>query len=176
MGRGLVITLIYFSNQIPVLTKYANMQMYELTFQITSKKIYLCIHSRCIMIINTLKTYFYENCSKQHGENWSCILLYSMWHTIAFKCFSQNVWADNNHPLGTFVYQTLNQTDFDFFNRNYPYSPRFQLGIGKPNISEANATSGYWDVSMQDLFKSKGNQDFTKQKHCGVFPYQKGRY
>lgn len=87
--------------------------------------------------------------------------------TIALKCFSQNVWADNTHPLGAFVYQTLNQTDFDFFNRNYPYSPRFQLGIGKPNISEANATSGYWDVSMQDLFKSKGNQDFTKQKHCG---------
>lgn len=86
--------------------------------------------------------------------------------TIALKCFSQNVWADNTHPLGAFVYQTLNQTDFDFFNRNYPYSPRFQLGIGKPNISEANATSGYWDVSMQDLFKSKGSQDFTKQKHC----------
>lgn len=73
---------------------------------------------------------------------------------------SQNVWADNTHPLGAFVYQTLNQTDFDFFNRNYPYSPRFQLGIGKPNISKANATSGYWDVSMQDLFKSKEGCSF----------------
>jgi hypothetical protein len=69
----------------------------------------------------------------------------------------QTVWADSTHPLGKFVYQTFNQTDFDFFNKHYPYSPRFQLGIGKPNISISNATSGYWDVTMMDLFKRKGN-------------------
>ncbi|XP_060073816.1 uncharacterized protein LOC132553577 [Ylistrum balloti] len=67
-------------------------------------------------------------------------------------------WASTSHPLGKFIYQTLNQSDFDYFNQNYPYNKKFDLGIGKFNISEnANPSSQQWEVSLKQLYKSKSN-------------------
>ncbi|XP_052061610.1 uncharacterized protein LOC127701658 [Mytilus californianus] len=63
-------------------------------------------------------------------------------------------WASASNPIGRFAYQSLNQSDFDYFNGSYPYSKHFQLGIGKPNMSaNAKPESKIWKLKMTDLFK-----------------------
>lgn len=69
---------------------------------------------------------------------------------------TEETWATPTNPLGKFIYQTLNQSDFDYFNLNYPYGKKFDLGIGKFNISKnANASSQLWEVRLVQLYKSK---------------------
>jgi hypothetical protein len=59
-----------------------------------------------------------------------------------------------SNPIGNFAYQSSNQTDFDYFNKSYPYSKHFQLGIGKPNMSaNVKPESKIWEMKMTDLFK-----------------------
>ena len=63
-------------------------------------------------------------------------------------------WASASNPIGKFAYQSLNQSDFDYFNKSYPYSKHFQLGIGKPNMSaNVKPESKIWEMKMTDLFK-----------------------
>ncbi|KAL5021154.1 hypothetical protein ScPMuIL_000309 [Solemya velum] len=73
-----------------------------------------------------------------------------------FEPTSKINWASSSNPIGQFVYQTLNQSDFDYFNQHYPYSGRFQLGIGKPNISKnASPESKIWKTILYELYQGK---------------------
>lgn len=74
-------------------------------------------------------------------------------------------WASPAHPLGTFVYQTYNQTDFDRFdNATTPYSLHFFLGIGKPNMSKnASPESRIWKTKVDSLMQNKDKSEVIVQ-------------
>jgi hypothetical protein len=76
--------------------------------------------------------------------------------TLNYSLSLQKDWASASNPIGKFAYQSLNQSDFDYFNKSYPYSKHFQLGIGKPNMSaNVKPESKIWEMKMTDLFKGE---------------------
>ncbi|KAK3090828.1 hypothetical protein FSP39_014977, partial [Pinctada imbricata] len=70
-------------------------------------------------------------------------------------------WASAENPVGKLVYQSLNQSDFDYFSANYPYGRRFELGIGKPNMSKNSlAKSLDWETNLVALYRKNGACSF----------------
>jgi hypothetical protein len=72
-------------------------------------------------------------------------------------------WATPDHPLALFTYQTLSQTDYDAFFKNYVISTEDWAfkDFGKPNIERYGAVSKIWMPSLaqceiiQDQFQTK---------------------
>jgi hypothetical protein len=65
------------------------------------------------------------------------------------KATSQE-WAAPDHPLALFTYQTLSQTDYDAFFKNYVISTEDWAfkDFGKPNIQRYGAVSKIWQPSL----------------------------
>lgn len=65
------------------------------------------------------------------------------------KATSQE-WAAADHPLALFTYQTLSQTDYDAFFKNYVISTEDWAfkDFGKPNIGRFGAVSKVWMPSL----------------------------
>src|SRR5579872_6148094 len=72
-------------------------------------------------------------------------------------------WASPDHPLALFTYQTLSQTDYDAFFKNYVISTEDWAfkDFGKPNIQRYGAVSKIWMPSLaqceitEDHFQAK---------------------
>jgi hypothetical protein len=72
-------------------------------------------------------------------------------------------WASPDHPLALFTYQTLSQTDYDAFFKNYVISTEDWAfkDFGKPNIEKFGAVSKIWQPSLaqceitEDQFQTK---------------------
>ncbi|XP_046330094.2 uncharacterized protein LOC124113675 isoform X1 [Haliotis rufescens] len=63
-------------------------------------------------------------------------------------------WASPTNPLGQYVYQTYNQTDFDRFGSIYD-TGKFQVGIYKPNMTKnCRAQSKPWAHTVTDLYQA----------------------
>ncbi|XP_067655022.1 uncharacterized protein [Haliotis asinina] len=66
-------------------------------------------------------------------------------------------WASKTSPLGQFVYQTYNQSDFDNFFTTYQPSVSW-LGIGKPNMTNnSDAESRVWPTQLVEVYRIAGN-------------------
>jgi hypothetical protein len=70
-------------------------------------------------------------------------------HKLNHKTKSQN-WAAPDHPLALFTYQTLSQTDYAAFFKNYVISNEDWAfkDFGKPNIERFGAVSKIWMPSL----------------------------
>ncbi len=68
---------------------------------------------------------------------------------LNYKATSQD-WAAPDHPLALFTYQTLSQTDYAAFFRNYVISDEdwAKKDFGKPNIERFGAISRIWLPSL----------------------------
>jgi hypothetical protein len=69
-------------------------------------------------------------------------------------------WADANHPLALFSYQTLSQKDYTQFFANYVVSEAdwAKKDFGKPNIDRFGAQSQIWLPSLESLHLEKNAQ------------------
>jgi Domain of unknown function (DUF5054) len=70
-------------------------------------------------------------------------------HKLTHKATKQD-WAAPDHPLALFTYQTLSQTDYDAFFKNYVISTEDWAfkDFGKPNIQRYGAVSKIWQPSL----------------------------
>ena len=68
---------------------------------------------------------------------------------LNYKATSQD-WAAPDHPLALFTYQTLSQTDYAAFFRNYVISDEdwAKKDFGKPNIERYGAVSKIWTPTL----------------------------
>jgi Domain of unknown function (DUF5054) len=68
---------------------------------------------------------------------------------LKYKTTNQD-WAAPDHPLALFTYQTLSQTDYDAFFKNYVISTEDWAfkDFGKPNIEHNGAISKIWQPSL----------------------------
>ena len=70
-------------------------------------------------------------------------------HKLKYKTTNQD-WAAPDHPLALFTYQTLSQTDYAAFFKNYVISSEDWAfkDFGKPNIERYGAVSKIWLPSL----------------------------
>lgn len=73
---------------------------------------------------------------------------------------SRREWADADHPLALFSYQTLSQRDYSGFFSRYIISKASWAfkDFGKPNMEQFGAVSREWFASLSSLLASEDSQ------------------
>ena len=69
------------------------------------------------------------------------------------------IFADKQHPIGTFTYHTYNETDYAFVNSEYGYYGN--AGYDKPNVTDnAHPNSSISHYLLKDVYQSKTDPEF----------------
>ena len=76
--------------------------------------------------------------------------------TSLYDEIAHTQWASKSQILGKFTYQTLNDTDWKFFARNYMNSKHVESDFAKIG-SNAFSESKLWSPQLQDVYVSKAS-------------------
>ncbi|PRP79015.1 hypothetical protein PROFUN_13257 [Planoprotostelium fungivorum] len=79
---------------------------------------------------------------------------------------SGKTYADLSHPLGSFVYNTYDNSDYDEYLTQYPYIPGawwLPGDFGKPNVTAGKPTHNKDKPKLVNIYK-KGNQLWLRSK------------
>ncbi|KAK6184178.1 hypothetical protein SNE40_006698 [Patella caerulea] len=90
--------------------------------------------------------------------------------TTLIDPYTKTNWASETEPLGQFLYQTYNQTDFDELDAaTTPYSKHFFLGIGKPNLTKnTQSESKFWRTRLVQRYRNNKNSECDFMIHIQI--------